>query len=305
MIARMWTLIQRELWEHKALYVAPVVMAGLVIFGFVLSFLTAVFTGNAFEIVVATGELFGAPASLTGGGVLLLAPFAVLNLVLAAVVFFYSIDALYAERKDKSILFWRSLPITDTETVASKFATAIIAAPLITAVIMIATQVVLLLIATLVITLGGGNPVELLLGPLPFVQFWVLMTWIFITASLWFAPVIAWFLLCSAFAKRSVLIWVALPVIVLIMLEGIVMRGTRVARLLGERFSEASVSGLNVSRNFVDDEQALKALVMSGDLNVLGIIEPAQFLLAPGLWGGLVVAAVFGAGAVYCRRFRT
>ena len=305
MIARMWTLIQRELWEHKALYVAPVVMAGLIVFGFVLSFLTAVFTGNAFEIVVATGELFGAPASLTGGGVLLLAPFAVLNLVLAAVVFFYSIDALYAERKDKSILFWRSLPITDTETVVSKFATAIIVAPLVTAAIMIATQVVLLLIATLVITLGGGNAVGLLLGPLPFVQFWILMTWIFLTASLWFAPVIGWFLLCSAYAKRSVLIWVALPVIVLIMLEGIVMRGTRFARMIGERFTNASISGLSADANLVNDEEALKALVMSGDIDVLSIIAPVQFLLSPGLWVGLIVAVLFGAGAVYCRRFRT
>ncbi len=305
MISRMLILIRRELWEHKALYFAPIVMAGLIIFGFVLSFLTAIFTGGAFEIVVATGQMFGAPASLTGGGVLLLVPFAVLNLVLAAVVFFYSIDALYAERKDKSILFWRSLPITDNETVISKFVTAIVAAPLVTTAIIVATQIVLLLIASLVVIIGGGNAVELLLGPLPFVQFWILMAYILVTASLWFAPIIAWFLLCSAFARRSVLIWVALPPIVAIMLEGIVFRGTNIARLIGDRFSQASVSGLRLPDGIIDDEEALKALVLSGDIDLLAAIAPGQFLVSPGLWGGLVVAALFGAVAVYCRRFRS
>ena len=121
--------------------------------------------------------------------------------VLGVVVFLYGIDALYAERKDKSILFWRSMPVTDTETVISKLITAVVAAPLITTAIVIATQVVLLVLVSLVLLIGGGSPVELLLGPLPFIQLWFLFLWILLTSSIWFAPVIAWFLLCSAFAK--------------------------------------------------------------------------------------------------------
>ena len=125
----------------------------------------------------------------------------------------YCLSALSAERNDKSILFWRSLPITDTETVVSKFLTAMVVAPLLVAAIVIATQIVLLMFASLAILIGGGSPVELLLGPLPFVQIWVLVLWIFITGSLWVAPLVAWVLLCSAFAQRSVLVWaVALPV---------------------------------------------------------------------------------------------
>ena len=147
MMGRMLMLVRRELWEHKALIVAPLVVAALMIFGIVLSFITAVFTGVSFDVAVATLELTGAPDS---------------------------IDALYAERKDKSILFWRSLPVTDTETVVSKLLTAVIAAPLVTIGIMIASQIVLLILATLAILIGGGNPVELIWGPLPLVQFWVL-----------------------------------------------------------------------------------------------------------------------------------
>ncbi len=305
MIGRMLMLVRRELWEHKALYVAPLVMAGLIIFGFILSFLTAVFTGVSFDVAVATLELTGAPASLTGGGALLGVSSGMLNLVLAAVVFFYSIDALYAERKDKSILFWRSLPITDTETVISKLLTAVIAAPLLTVGIIMATQVILLVLATLAILLGGGNPVELIWGPLPFFQFWILSCYTFLTASIWFAPLVGWFLLCSAFARRSVLLWVVLPIIVLAMLEGIVLRSASFVGLIRDRFSDAPVSGLSLPEGFLMDEDALKSLVQVGELDILQIISPLQYLASPGLWGGLAVTAAFAAAAVYCRRFRT
>jgi ABC-2 type transport system permease protein len=156
-----------------------------------------------------------------------------------------------------------------------------------------------------VVIFGGGNAIELLLGPLPFVQAWVLMTYIFVTSSLWFAPVIGWFLLCSAFAKRSVLIWVALPPIVLGIFEAIVFRGTTIWQIIGTRFREASVSGLQLPAGIVDDEEALKALVLGGNIDLLAAIAPGQFLLSPGLWGGFAVAALFGAAAVYCRRFRS
>ncbi|MEM7613156.1 MAG: hypothetical protein AAF270_15840 [Pseudomonadota bacterium] len=305
MIGRMLMLVRRELWEHKALIVAPLVVAALMIFGFVLSFITAVFTGVSFDVAVATLELTGAPASLTGGAALLGVSSGMLNLVLAAVVFFYSIDALYAERKDKSILFWRSLPVTDTETVISKLLTAVIAAPLVTIGIMIAAQIVLLILATLAILIGGGNPVELIWGPLPFVQFWVLTIYTFITSSIWFAPLIGWFLLCSAFAKRSVLLWVVLPIVVLVMLEGIVLRSLHMSAFIRDRFADAPVAGLSLPNGVVMDDNALRALVQSGDLNILQVIAPGQYLASPGLWGGLVVTALFLAGAVYCRRFRS
>lgn len=306
MIGRQWLLVQRELWEHKALYFAPLVVAGLIVFGFVLSFLTALAQGVSFDVAVATLELTGAPVSVTGGAALLGIPLSFLSGVLGVVVFLYGIDALYAERKDKSILFWRSMPVTDTETVVSKLVTALVAAPLVTAGVIIATQVVLLVLATLVVLIGGGNPVELLLGPLPFVQVWVLLVWMLLTASLWYAPVVAWFLLCSAYARRSVLVWVFVPWIVAGMLESIVLRGTEVWQLIGMRFSDAWLKGISPPQALVaGDEEAIMALVRSGQVDVLSIIAPGKFLAQPGLWGGLVVAAAFLAGAVYCRRFRS
>lgn len=308
MIANMQILLRRELWEHKALYVTPFVVAALIVFGFVLSFLTMVFTGVSFKGAVAALELTGAPAGLAGGAALIGVPFGVLYVALAAVIFFYCIDALYAERQDKSILFWRSLPVTDTETVLSKFLTAAVLAPLLTALVMVATQVLLLLLASIAIFLGSGNPVELLLSPLPFVQLWVLFTYLLVTSALWFAPVIGWFLLCSAFAKRSVLIWVVVPWLVLMMLEGIVLRQGRIAGVISRRFSggyEHALEFPGISDIGTIDEDAVIDMVRNGTINVFDAIAPGKYLMSAGLWSGLVVAALFIAAAIYCRRFRS
>ncbi|MEM7765019.1 MAG: hypothetical protein AAF290_13215 [Pseudomonadota bacterium] len=308
MIQQMPMLLRRELWEHKALYVTPFVVAALIVFGFILSFFVMVFTGSSFNAAVAALELTGAPASLAGGAALVGVPFGMLNLALVAVIFFYSIDALYAERQDRSILFWRSLPVTDTETVISKFLTAVIAAPVVTMLVMLVTQVILLALASIAILLGSGNPVELLLGPLPFVQTWVLFGYFLLAGSLWFAPVIAWFLFCSAFAKRSVLIWVFVPWIVLIMLEGIVLRQGTILNMIGHRFSAGvpaaftAPSGFDISQ--VDDNELVE-LLTRGEVNVLELVAPVQFLTTPALWGGFAVAAALLAGAIYFRRFRT
>jgi len=304
MVGNMLMLVRRELWEHKSLYYAPLVVSALLIFGVVVSFIVAVFSGAPFAAAVASLELTGAPGALSGGSALLGIPWGLTSAVVAFVIFFYGIDALYAERKDKSILFWRSLPVTDTETVISKWLTAMIAAPIMAFVIAFITQLILLVLASVAILVGGGNPVELIWGPLPFVQFWFLTLYVAITMSLWFSPVIAWFLLSSAFARRSSLLWVFLPIIVIMMLEGIVFEGGRVATLIGERFAYAGISGLKLPEGIVIDEDEMARQVLAGEIDILGAMAPIDFLMSPGLWGGFIVTAIFLAGAVYFRRFR-
>ncbi|MEN7343302.1 MAG: hypothetical protein AAAFM81_10185 [Pseudomonadota bacterium] len=309
MITTMPMLLRRELWEHRALYAAPFVLAALVVFGFVLSFFTLIFTGSSVNAAVSALELTGAPGGLAGGAALVGVPFLFMYFVLVGVVFFYSVSALSEERKDRSILFWRSLPVTDTETVLSKFLTAILVAPVITIVMVVITHVILLVLASVAIMIGGGNPVELLLGPLPFVQIWVLLAYMLVTASLWFAPVVAWFLICSSFAKnRSVFVWVFVPWLVLIMLEGIVFRKPFVAPMIARRFSDGVPAAFDAPAVGVlpdnIDEEVFFEMLKANDLNILELIAPGKFLMTPGLWTGLIVAAIFLAGAIYFRRLR-
>lgn len=304
MAARMWMLVQREFWEHKALYVAPAVMGGLIVFGFTVSFIWSVIQGAPFEAAVASVELGGEPIGLAGSAALFGVSSGMLNFVLAAVVFFYSIDALYSERKDKSILFWRSMPVTDTETVLSKLVTAVIAAPIVTVAAVLVTLFCLWILFTLALMVGGGNPIELLWQQTPFLQMVLLVFYSFITASLWFAPFVGYFLFCSSFAKRWALLWVLLPITVVVMLEAIVGRSFHVLSLIGERFESVGPAAFSLPANIDFDGDDIESFILGADLNLLEVMSPIQFLTTPGLWGGFAVTAVFVAGAIYFRRSR-
>ena len=60
---------------------------------------------------------------------------------------FYCLDALYGERRDRSILFWKSLPVSDLTTVLSKASIPIVVLPLLTFAVTVATQLIMLLSA--------------------------------------------------------------------------------------------------------------------------------------------------------------
>ena len=302
MIDRQVMLLRRELWEHKALYLTPLVVAGVLVFGFLLSFLTGIFRGAPLDIAVATLQISGEAGTLTGVGTLLAVPSGLFNLSLSIVVFFYCLDALYSERKDRSILFWRSLPVTDTEAVLAKLATAMFVAPLITAVVTIATQLVILILASLAVLIGDGNPIELIWAPLPFVQAWILLVYVLMTSSLWLAPFAGWILLCSSFAKRSVLVWTFLPIVFVVLLQSIVFTDIGIARMLTERLAMAAIVGFELPTG--DVGAMLHKLMASGDPNLLALAAPLKFLTQPGLWAGFAVTALFIAGAVYFRRYR-
>ncbi len=296
--------MQRELWEHRALYLTPLVI-GLVV---ALGVATALVTGGGrlvgFDNIVTGMRVGGDAGSLAGVAALTVGPSTVFFVGLAFLVFFYSIDALYAERKDRSILFWKSLPLTDTEVVISKLATAALVAPLITFGFLAATQLVILCLSTIAVWLGGGSAWELVWRPVPLLQIWILSVYLLIGAALWFLPFIAWGLFCSAFAKKNVFLWAVLPFVVIPLVELLVFNTGVFARLVFSRLGHmpwvtASFRGDNLRISIGD----LPAKLV-GDMNLLALLDPAEFLATPGLWGGLAVAAGFTAGAIYFRRYR-
>ena len=302
MIRRTYFLVQRELWEHRALYLTPMVIAFIVTLGVA----TALVTGGGrivgFENMVAGLQVGGQAGSAAGVAALAVGPSTVFVVGLAFLVFFYSIDALYAERKDRSILFWKSLPLTDTEVVLSKLITAALVAPVITFGFVAATHIVILCLSSVAVWIGGGSAWELVWRPVPLLQIWVLSVYLLIGAALWFLPYIAWGLLCSAFAKKNVFLWAVLPFFVIPLVERLLFDSNLFARFALGRLSymqwiQASFSGDNLHVALGD---------MPGRLTggLLSLVDPGKFLATPGLWGGLVVAAGFTAGAIYFRRYR-
>jgi ABC-2 type transport system permease protein len=165
---------------------------------------------------IASGLYLGAAAPLFG--------------ILTVVVFFYCLGALYDERRDRSILFWKSLPVSDPMTVLSKVLTAVCVAPMITIALGAAASLVLLLIGCAVMAVYGINlfgvvlaTPELYLAPLRLLA--LLPVYV-----VWALPTIGWLLLVSSWARTKPFLWaVGAPLVALMLVNWINVVLSRVA----------------------------------------------------------------------------
>jgi ABC-2 type transport system permease protein len=226
-------LLKREFWEHRGGFLWAPVVAGLIFL--VLSSMAIVagesvrrsvddgdttiirengerMTMNGVELDKLTQTLTAQEKLELGGGIdlgTLLAgtwPF----IVLTFVVFFYCLGALYDDRKDRSILFWKSLPLSDARTVTSKVVSALLVAPVIATVAAVVTSVGFLLLLSLYAMYHGGNPLDLIWGPaspltVAFHMFTALPVY-----AVWALPTVGWLLLVSAWAKGKPFLWALL-----------------------------------------------------------------------------------------------
>src|SRR5207245_2315921 len=102
------------------------------------------------------------------------------------------LDALHGERRDRSILFWKSLPVSDLTTVLSKASIPLVVLPLLTFTITVAMQLIMLLLSSAVL-LGSGLNVATLWTQLSFVQMSLLLLYHLMTVhALWPAPIYGW-----------------------------------------------------------------------------------------------------------------
>jgi ABC-2 type transport system permease protein len=303
MIANQLPLLRRELWEHRAIYVTPLVI-GLLI---ALMAITGQTTISANDHVVELA-LWGAAymqeaqraamiTAMTFGIAGLLA------LAMLALAVFYCLDALYAERKDRSILFWRSMPVTDAETVVSKLVTALFVIPLVTCAVTFATHLVVLATASAWMAVHGANPWDLLWSTAPLGEIWLATLAFFIGMPLWLSPFAGWFLLVSAWTRRSPLLLGFLPIVVLPMLEKSLIG----SRVLADAFFQRSVEmplfrGLGAGPFMLRGDALLEGDALSS--GILSRLDVAGFVTSPGLWLGLLACALFTAGAIWLRRYR-
>lgn len=275
-------LVQRELWEHRAVYLAPAWVAAVFVFGYFLS-------------------LFGLPRKMRTLPTMIPAkqhaaivmPFdmaATLVIMTTFVVaFFYCLESLGGERRDRSILFWKSLPVSDRETVLSKVTIPMVVLPCVAFVISLAAQVIMLVAASLVLVVTRANPVEFwsrvqFIGNVPVMLYGIAIH------ALWFAPIYAWLLLMSVWAKRAALLWAVLPFMTLGIAQMMFLGRFDIARLLKYRIVGAMQEGFSVDPT--------KSTIRIGQL------APLKFLSAPGLWTGLLFAALCVYAAIRLRRRR-
>jgi len=272
--ATVWS-VRRELWENRSIYLAPLAVAAVTVFG---SFIAAI--GFATHGV----KLDADPDKLAR-------PFNLIAVLLMATTFivavFYCLDALHGERRDRSILFWKSMPVSDVSTVLSKAAIPLIVLPLITFVLTIVTQLVMLLLGSAVMLIRGHSA-AVLWTTLPWFQMSGMLLYHLLSVhSLYYAPIFGWLLLVSAWAKRAPFLWAFLPMFAIGIVEKIAFNTSYFSAMMASRISGGA-----------EDPKMASGAMM------LGHFTPGEFLSSPGLWTGLVVFALFVAVAVRLRRYR-
>nr|WP_314631176.1 hypothetical protein [uncultured Janthinobacterium sp.] len=229
---KMQWLIRRELWEHKGMLLWTPALIGVVmtLLGALMT-LTGIASTKLRTALVVNGEevswsaifntrTFGPRRAeiidnVVNNYTYTAAP---LFLALGFLVFFYCLSALYDERRDRSVLFWKSLPVSDAQTVLSKAAIALLVAPLIVAAAASLTSLALLLILSGVLAANGihvfaelASSPGLYLGPLR--VFGLLPVY-----CLWALPTVGWLLMVSSWARSKVFLWaIGVPLLVLIL----------------------------------------------------------------------------------------
>jgi ABC-2 type transport system permease protein len=275
--------VRRELWEFRSIYIVPLAFAAVSLFGFLIS------------TIHLPGKIRAASAldSMKQYEVIQQPYHLVALFIMGACFFlalFYSLEALHGERRDRSLLFWKSLPVSDLTTVLSKASIPIVVLPLIAFVVTIATQWLMLLFSSVVL-LGNGLSVGMLWTHVMWVQMSVMLLFHLLAMhGLWYAPIYCWLLLVSAWARRVPVLWAVLPLFAIGVFEKVVFNSSHLAAFLRDYFFGGGQGG--------------ERTAAGGSLDPMGQLGLGQFLTSPGLWIGLAIAAAFLAGAIRLRHNR-
>ena len=314
-------LVKRELWEHRGGFLwTPIIVGGV----FLLLNLMGIITGevmggrHGFNITLGSSNNMNLLAraldqqsmATVGAGLdmVMYSPTMIIGMVLGFVVFFYCLGALYDERKDRSVLFWKSLPVSDSETVLSKTASALLVAPVLAVAAGLATMLGFLLVISVVVALHGGNPFTLVWGTgSPFAIAGNLLASIPVYA-LWALPTAGWLLLCSAWAKSKPFLWaIMIPVFSGIFVSWVDLMN--VFNLESGWFWQNIVARalLSLVPGSWLGNADLRHMTPDSVDRVAQVISPAttwSMLLTPELWIGAIVGAAMIFAAIQLRRRR-
>jgi ABC-2 type transport system permease protein len=280
----LWSL-RRELWENRSVWIAPLAAAGFVLFGFTISLVHKPHALKAINGLSPEKQM-----------ALRFAPFGIVAaaLILTTVVvgIFYCLGTLYNERRDRSILFWKSMPVSDLTTVLAKATIPLVILPAVAFVVVCATQLVMLLFNSMALA-SHQSELTQLWSTVPLFRLWGIVFYALVTLTLWHAPLYGYLLALSASVKKGPFLWAVLPPIALCVFEKLAFDTSYISDLIHDRlvgsFGAAFSGGGGFHRK--------------GDFH-LPVADPTKFLMSPGLWIGLVIAVALFALAVWLRRRR-
>jgi ABC-2 type transport system permease protein len=277
-----WAL-RREFWENRFIYLAPLGVAALFLFGFLIHSMIHAAGGVRGLSTLAPDKQHKAiiePYDMAAG------------LVMGAfilVAMFYCVETLQRERRDRSILFWKSLPVSDVTTVLTKASIPFVVLPVISCAIAFVMQFLMLLVSSVMLA-GSGFSVATYWEQVSLFHASLLLFYHVMTVHvIWGAPIYGWLLLVSAWARRAALLWAVLPPLAIGTLEKLLFNTTYFAAFVGRFFTGGPEGSYPPGTMPMDPGTHL---------------TPGRFLGAPSLWIGLAVTAAFLAAAVRLRRHR-
>ena len=280
------TLIRREFWEHRSLWIAPLSVAALLLLLAIIGKVS--FDSSLAALPEQRRALFRVSMSYAA-----IPQF----LTLGIITLMYAGDCLYTERKDRSILFWKSMPVSDTFSVLAKMLVVMMIVPL--GIYLVSAVTTLLMSGIYVVRAWQDHAGEV---------FWDAGTWLriqgislvaVIAGVLWFAPLTAYVMLVSAWARRSVWLWVFLPPVILMMIEWFALGSNHVMNVLlyrlGGVFANAGPA-FPGSGDPADQRATLNLLFVN--------VDPFPVFANVDLWLGVCLAALLIVATIRIRQYR-
>lgn len=304
MIKTQWALLQREIWEHRSIYVTPAVIIGIVVLLSITGQVAVSAFDEAVDLAILGASNVGERERAAAISVLTTGVTTLFIMAMSVLTIFYLLDSLYAERKDKSILFWRSLPVTDAETVVSKLITAIVVIPLVTFAAAAITHLLVLLVSGVWVGNRGGDAWQLIWNAAPLLENWLATLILMLALPLWYLPFAGWFLFVSAWTKRSPFLMAFLPLIVLPMLERILIGSTLFRDFIFVRPARMPLFSGDGDASMIFGDASNFEFTSGHSVTLLGFMDLPGFLASINLWLGVIVGGLFVAAAIYVRRYR-
>ncbi|SFU92815.1 hypothetical protein [Pseudoduganella namucuonensis] len=310
-------LLRRELWEHKGMVVWAQLVVAAIIFALVAG---ALLLGQNMSYSEDGVRLFSMREKMMDESVrqvfsdmapqMYLVTAAPLYIMLGFLVFFYCLGALHDDRRDRSLLFWKSLPVSDHMTVLSKVAVALVVTPAVTMLIGTALSLGVILLLCLKMAFMGVNAFGALLSSPEFYLAPVRALGLLPVYALWALPTVGWLLMVSSWARSKVFLWaVGVPLgaaVLIAWTNRIFALGWNsgwfmehiVARILG-----GVAPGVWFAFSRIEPGEVVRA---GGKHQAAGDLFLASWgTLATGtLWAGVAAGVAMIAVAVWMRRWR-
>jgi ABC-2 type transport system permease protein len=299
----LWS-VRRELWEHGGVTRAPLIVGGIAL-------LACMYASRWVPTAIRTIQSGHLPTSLgshmTGNMVMgghhvtaaqfaaqsLAWPFDAIGLVVcftAVIVgLFYCLSSLNTERRDRTVLFWKSLPVSDRTTVLSKAMVPVVILPLVAWLVTWGLHILLLVFETAVVAATGLDPATLW-GQLDLQVMWICLPYGLLVLALWMAPVAAYLMVVSAWARSMTFVWAIAPPAALAIFEILAFRTDHIFKFIMRRLTGGFAEGFSTPEH--------------QPITQLSQIDPVRNFVSLELWGGLVFAAAALAACVWLRRRR-